>query len=366
MRDVEALQPQRAQAAPRQVIAGGGAHTADADDDRVVDPWTNLPPFVAIVSLPLRVTARPAAPTSRMRCLAASITASRASPRTARASVSWPGAFALRRSVSMKTRCSAVDRFTLRMPASIARASVSSSTPDEPCMTSAASTWRARSAIRSTSSTAPVSVMPCTVPMATARASTPVSATNRSASSGSVRLDQQVLVAHVTDLPQLGLGGRPSRVRGGDDVTRAADILGVGEIGSVVHHRRESRVERSLTLRQIRDHGRGAGPPGPARSRPGPRQRRQRAQSGVRDRTRADLNDDRRPLDLGRAQGRLQHLQVEDIERRHRVAAGASRGETSRPLVRAIRASPPIGAPPRVVSYRRHARHLLTGDRRAR
>ena len=39
VRNVEALQPQRAQAAPRQVIAGGGAHTADADDDRVVDPW---------------------------------------------------------------------------------------------------------------------------------------------------------------------------------------------------------------------------------------------------------------------------------------------------------------------------------------
>ena len=38
VRNVEALQPQRAQAAPRQVIAGGGAHTADADDDRVVDP----------------------------------------------------------------------------------------------------------------------------------------------------------------------------------------------------------------------------------------------------------------------------------------------------------------------------------------
>ena len=37
VRDVEPLQPQRAQSAPRQVITGGGAHATDADDDGVVD-----------------------------------------------------------------------------------------------------------------------------------------------------------------------------------------------------------------------------------------------------------------------------------------------------------------------------------------
>ena len=36
MRDVEALQAQHALAAPRQVVDGGAAHAADADDDGVV------------------------------------------------------------------------------------------------------------------------------------------------------------------------------------------------------------------------------------------------------------------------------------------------------------------------------------------
>ena len=61
VRDVEALQPQRAQAAPRQVIAGGGAHAADADDDRVVNSAANLSTSLPSSSF-LSDQARPAAP----------------------------------------------------------------------------------------------------------------------------------------------------------------------------------------------------------------------------------------------------------------------------------------------------------------
>ena len=116
-------------------------------------------------------------------------------------------------------------------------------------------------------------------------------------------------------------------MRGRDDGARAADIFGVGEVGPVIHHRLKPFVERGLTLRQTgtmvevqddRDRyllGQGC------------RESRQRAQSSVRDRTRADLDDHRCPLALGRTICRLQHLQVEDVERRHRVATGTSRRE---------------------------------------
>ena len=67
------------------------------------------------------------------------------------------------------------------------RTIVSSGTPDDPCSTSGTGTARARRATSSRSIAATRSVIACDEPTATARAPTPVSATKRAASSGSVR-----------------------------------------------------------------------------------------------------------------------------------------------------------------------------------
>ena len=67
------------------------------------------------------------------------------------------------------------------------RTMVSSGTPDDPCSTRGTGTAACSRAMSSRSSAALRSVMACDEPTATASASTPVSATNRAASSGSVR-----------------------------------------------------------------------------------------------------------------------------------------------------------------------------------
>jgi hypothetical protein len=91
------------------------------------------------------------------------------------------------------------------------------------------------------------------------------------------------LVAGVSDLAQLGLSGRAPRVGGRDDGAGAANVLGVGDVGPVVHHRRKSLVERGLTLGQARAMVEVQDDRDRHLLRQGRRQRRQRAQSCVRD-----------------------------------------------------------------------------------
>ena len=80
-----------------------------------------------------------------------------------------------------------VDTLTFVSPERMPRTIVSSGTPDEPCSTRGTGTARASRATSSRSIAATRSVMAWEEPTATASAPTPVSATKRAASSGSVR-----------------------------------------------------------------------------------------------------------------------------------------------------------------------------------
>ena len=105
------------------------------------------------------------------------------------------------RTAPVNAMFSAVPTLILAIPAATAARSSSSGTPEEPCSTSGTGTAERSAAISSRSSVAVRLVIACELPTATASASTPVTATNARASSGSVRTPAACALAGAWGLP---------------------------------------------------------------------------------------------------------------------------------------------------------------------